>query len=146
MPGIVVGIDGSSHSLRALEWAMKEAAAHHAPLTVLAVHPGMAGWYGTSVDYPGDAAFNERARAAAQEETDKVLAMLGDARPESVTVKAVSGIPAEELVRASADADLVVVGSRGGGGFAQLAMGSVSSQVAHHAHCPIVIIPHDKRG
>ena len=53
----------------------------------------------------------------------------------------VTGDVAEELVRASRDADLIVVGSRGGGGFAKLLMGSVSSQVTHHAECPIVVIP-----
>ena len=51
------------------------------------------------------------------------------------------GDPAEELVKASRDADLLVVGSRGSGGFARLLMGSVSSQVTHHAACPVVIIP-----
>jgi nucleotide-binding universal stress UspA family protein len=48
---------------------------------------------------------------------------------------------AEELVNASRDADMLVVGSRGGGGFARLLMGSVSSQVVHHASCPVVVIP-----
>ena len=52
-----------------------------------------------------------------------------------------TGDVAEELVRASRDADMLVVGSRGSGGFARLLMGSVSSQVTHHAECPVVVIP-----
>jgi nucleotide-binding universal stress UspA family protein len=56
-------------------------------------------------------------------------------------VSVVTGDAAEELVRASRDADMLVVGSRGSGGFARLLMGSVSSQVTHHATCPVVIIP-----
>jgi nucleotide-binding universal stress UspA family protein len=49
------------------------------------------------------------------------------------------------LLRASEDADMIVLGARGGGGFARLHLGSVSDQVAHHAHCPVVIIPHADR-
>lgn len=146
MPGIIVGIDGSGHSQRALEWAMREAAVWHKPLTVLTVHQVVVGYYGHPVEYPGDAALADKAQAAAQAETDKVLATLGSSAPESVTVKAVNGIPAEELINASADADLLVLASRGSGGFPRLLMGSVSSQVTHHAHCPVVIIPPEKRG
>jgi nucleotide-binding universal stress UspA family protein len=141
MPGIIVGIDSSHHSERALEWAMKEAALRHQPLKVLAVHPAIAGWTGHGVSYPGDAELLESTRTAAKETTDKVLAGLGGPRPESVTVEAVSGIPAEVLVAAAADADMIVVGSRGTGGFARLTMGSVSDQVARHAKCPVVIVP-----
>jgi nucleotide-binding universal stress UspA family protein len=141
MPGILVGIDGSHHSERALEWAMKEAALRHQPLKVLAVHPVTTGWTGHAVPYPEDADLVEPTRAAAQEVTDKVLAGLGEARPESVTVEAVSGIPAEAILDAAADADMIVLGSRGTGGFARLALGSVSAQVAHHARCPVVIVP-----
>ena len=49
MPGIIVGVDGSGHSQRALEWAMKEAAMRHAPLTVLTVHPAIVGYFGSVV-------------------------------------------------------------------------------------------------
>jgi nucleotide-binding universal stress UspA family protein len=141
MPGILVGIDGSHNSERALEWAMKEAALRQTPLKVLAVHQAVMGWTGEGVNFPGDADLVQRVRTAAQETTDKVLAGLGGARPEQVTVEAVNGIPAEALVRAAADADLIVLGSRGAGGFARLALGSVSSQVAHHSPCPLVIVP-----
>ena len=141
MSGILVGIDGSHHSERALEWAIKEAALRHAPLRVLAVHTVLKGWTGEGEAFPGDAEETARVRAAAQELTDKVLAGIGGPRPESVTVEAVPGIPAETLVRAAADADLIVVGSRGSGGFARLTMGSVSDQVSRHAKVPVVVVP-----
>jgi nucleotide-binding universal stress UspA family protein len=140
MSGITVGIDGSDHSHRALEWAMNEAAIRHAPLTVLIAHNVAVGYWGSAVSYPEDHALSEHAQKAAQEATDKAAAQLGERRPESVTVRALSGTPAEVLVSASEDADLLVVGSRGGGGFGHLLMGSVSTQVAHHAHCPVVIV------
>ena len=66
-----------------------------------------------------------------------------ESRPPSVTVRAVTGLPAEELLNAAADADMIVVGSRGAGGFKRLLLGSVSTQVTHHAHCPVVVIPAD---
>jgi nucleotide-binding universal stress UspA family protein len=140
MPGILVGVDGSAHSQRALEWAAKEAAVRHTSLTVLTVHQAVAGFWGGTLHYQGDEALVEKAREAAQAETDKVLSGL-EARPESVTVKAVNGIPAEELLNAGADADMIVVGSRGGGGFARLLLGSVSSTVAEHAKVPVMILP-----
>jgi nucleotide-binding universal stress UspA family protein len=62
-------------------------------------------------------------------------------RPESVTVTAVHGIPAEEILNAGADADMIVVGSRGSGGFARLLLGSVSATVAEHAKVPVMILP-----
>lgn len=147
MPGIIVGIDGSPHSRKALEWAAREAGLRHAPLTVLTVHQAMVGYYGGAVPYPGDAGLTDEARDAARKETDEVLDSLGDElpRPMSVSVLAVNGLPAEEILAAADDADLVVVGSRGAGGFKQLLMGSVSSQVTHHSRCPVVVVPHDAR-
>jgi nucleotide-binding universal stress UspA family protein len=80
------------------------------------------------------------ARTAVQEFVDKVASEIGGTAPE-VTVTIVTGDAAEELVRASHDADLLVVGARGSGGFGRLLLGSVGSQVTHHASCPVVIIP-----
>jgi nucleotide-binding universal stress UspA family protein len=147
MSGIVVGVDGSGHSERALGWAANEAAVRRAALTVLVVDPiALSAWTGAPIRSEADEAGREHARQAAQEATDKAVGQLtGEARPASVTVHAVSGNAAEELISASSDADMVVVGSRGAGGFSRLMMGSVSSQVAHHAHCPVVIVPHEQR-
>jgi nucleotide-binding universal stress UspA family protein len=141
MPGILVGVDGSAHSQRALEWAAKEAALRHAPLTVLTVHQAVRGFWGGTLHYSGDEALTDKAREAAQAETDKVLAGLGNARPESVTVKAIEGIPAEAILNEGADADMIVLGSRGGGGWSRVLLGSVSSNVAQHAKVPVMILP-----
>ncbi len=141
MPGIVVGVDGSGHSRRALEWAIKEAALRQAPLTVLTVHQAIAGYFGGVSSVPDDAELTEKTREAAQVETDKVLAALDGPHPASVTVTAVHGFPVEELIKAAADADIIVLGSRGAGGFTRLLMGAVAGQVAQHAPCPVLIVP-----
>lgn len=144
MPGIIVGVDGSGHSRRALEWAVSEAATRHAPLTVLTVHRTVAGYLGEPVQYAGDQELTEQARKEAQKETDDVLdEFAGPAKP-SVTVRAVTGLPADALLAAAEDADLLVVGARGAGGFRRLLLGSVSTHVTHHAHCPVVVVPEGK--
>jgi nucleotide-binding universal stress UspA family protein len=142
MTGIIVAIDGSDNSRHALEWAIREAAVRHAPLTVLTVQATLIGYWGSPVLYPGDEDLVEHGRKRAQEETDSVLEKIGvELRPSSVTVRAVIGLPAEALLEAAADADMLVVGSRGAGGFKRLLMGSVSTQVTHHARCPVVVVP-----
>jgi nucleotide-binding universal stress UspA family protein len=145
MPGIVVGIDGSHHSTRALEWALKEGVLAQAPVTVLTVHPVPASpWTGNPVLVERDPEDQEKLFHAAEELTQKVASQLGESRPPSVKIRAVSGFPAKALIEASRDADLVVVGSRGAGGFAKLMMGSISSQVVEHAPCPVVVVPSER--
>jgi len=144
MPGVLVGVDGSGHSQRALEWAAKEAAIRHTSLTVLAVHQAVHGWSGT-LYFPDDEAQIQKIAEAVKAETDKVMAGLGDSRPESVTVRAVHGYPAEELINAGADADMIVLGSRGAGGWSAQLIGSVASKVSHHATVPVLIIPSGMR-
>jgi nucleotide-binding universal stress UspA family protein len=140
MPGIVVGVDGSDQSDRVLEWAMREAGLRQAPLTVITVHQvASSPWTGSSIVYPEDKPEQEKARKAAEEEVSKISGRL-DSAPPSVTVNAVNGQAAKALIDASGDADLLVVGARGAGGFVGLLMGSVSTHVAHHANCPVVII------
>jgi nucleotide-binding universal stress UspA family protein len=142
MSGIVVGIDGSHNATHALEWAMTEASIRQAPLTVITVNSVPASyWTGAPVELPGDQDRVAEIRKTAEAAVAETAAKLGTERPESVTVTAISGFPAQTLIDASNVADMLVVGTRGGGGFAPLVLGSVSSQVVHHAHCPVVVVP-----
>jgi nucleotide-binding universal stress UspA family protein len=130
-PRIVVGVDGSAPSLEALAWAATEARLRRARLEVL-----HASFYRRQMLelYPG-AARDEQAVL------DRALAPVRAAEPTVEVVARPAGPPAAKaLVDASDGADLLVVGSRGLGGFDQLLMGSVSNQCAHHAQCPVVIV------
>ena len=144
MPGVTVGVDGSDHSRYALRWAMQEAVLRHVPLTVLTVHPDpvrpATGIYWGLRTYPENSFDPDLVRAAVEELVDKVASEIGGTVPD-VTVSVATGNAAEELVRASRDADTLVLGSRGGGGFARLLLGSVTRQVMHHAECPVVVVP-----
>lgn len=138
MSGIVaVGVDGSKGSLHALRWAAQEARRRAATLRIVKAWSYMDQSSGFKPEY-GD--------EDARRELDESLAGLGDAldgvEVEKVTV---CDLPARALLDATRDADLVVVGSRGHGGFAGLRLGSVSNQVAHHAHIPVVIVPGEER-
>jgi nucleotide-binding universal stress UspA family protein len=144
MPGIIVGVDGSDHSRHAFRWAMHEAVLRRAPLTVMTVRPAPArpatmSFWGLRTLPEGDSS-QEQARRAVQEFVDKAVSGTSETAP-VVTVNVTTGEPAEELITASRDADMLVLGSRGSGGFARLLLGSVSSQVVHHAACPVVVIP-----
>ena len=138
MPGIIVGVDGSEHSQLALDWALREASLRHSPLTVISVHPALASYWGAAI-YPDGLMDMEQAQQEVQVLTEKAVTRL-DGPPPPVTVRVTPGSPATELISAAHDADLLVVGCRGIGGFARLMLGSVSSQVARHARCPVVII------
>jgi nucleotide-binding universal stress UspA family protein len=140
MPGIVVGFDGSSASHNALQWAVQHAAIEAVPLTVIAVHEvATSAWTGSPIVYPEDRPEEEKARQSAQEAVNKIISDK-NAHLDSVTVRAVSGQAANALIEASSDADLVVVSSRGAGGFPHLRVGSVASKVVSHAHCPVVVV------
>ena len=142
MPGITVGVDGSERSRAALEWAIREAGLRGASLTVLTVNPVASNyWTGSAEHYPADQPATEAIRKAAEDAVQQAVSQVGDPGPASVTVRAVSGLPAQELVGASSDSDLVVVGTRGGGGFSKLVLGSVANKVVSHAACPVVVIP-----
>lgn len=145
MPGIVVGVDDSVHAQKALDWAMREAGLRQAGLTVLTVIPAMASpWTGNPLSVPSADEAISHARQAVDEAVAKSASGITGPQPPSVSVKVFTGFPAQALVDASHDADLVVVGSRGSGGFATLLVGSVSNQVAHHAICPVAIVPSER--
>ncbi len=145
MPGIVVGVDGSPNSGRALDWAMRHAAAVHAPLTVMTVHEvPKSYWGGIPVIGDADATLLDKLHQAAEEMTQNAASQLGDAQPASVHIRAVNGFVVKELVDASQDADLLVLGPRSISGFTRLLMGSVSAEVVQHSACPVVIVPPER--
>ena len=146
MPEIVVGVDGSPQSRAALDWALAQAGLRRVPLTVLTVIPPAVEASGVTGQLsPLDESFSEPGRSAVelatQEIVDKAVADRAGQPEVTVTVRAVAGRPADELIQASEDAELLVVAARGAGGFKRLIMGSVSTQVVHHALCPVVVIP-----
>jgi nucleotide-binding universal stress UspA family protein len=128
---IVVGVDGSAPSLAALAWAVKEARLRGARLEVL-----HATFYRPELlqIFP-NAAEDEEAVLAHALTRARALEPAVD-----VEARKAGPPPAKALVEASAGAELLVVGSRGLGGFDELIMGSVSRQCAHHAQCPVVIV------
>lgn len=144
MTGIVVGVDGSEESRDALRWALEEAALRHTTVHAVyawtyAVVPGELGW----VAPPTESL--DAVRESATEMLDTTVEeVAGDSEVE-VRRSAVQGGAANVLLDAAEGAELLVVGSRGRGGFAGLMLGSVSQQCAHHAACPVVILPHGER-
>jgi nucleotide-binding universal stress UspA family protein len=139
---IVVGIDHSAGARAALAFALEEARLRKA--TIRAVHAWQFGYVGSSgyeMATPalgGDIQKLREAAAAALEKTLKEA--IHDAGDVEIEQRLVEGAPGAVLVDESRNATLLVVGSRGHGGFAQLLLGSVSQQCAHHAECPVVIV------
>jgi nucleotide-binding universal stress UspA family protein len=140
MGRIVVGIDGSDHSKKALRWALDEARLRDASLEVVSAWmlPVYATGYGFA---PGDLVDPKIIGDGAAAQLDEtVTEVAGDATDVKLTRKSVEGMAAQVLVEEAEGADMLVVGSRGHGGFAGLLLGSVSQQCAQHASCPVVII------
>ena len=136
---IVVGVDGSESSRAALAWAVRQAALTGA--TVDAVHAWyIPATYGYGYGYAMVMPVPDLEKIAVQV-IDKAVAEVADLAP-GVEIRAltVEGNPAQALLDAAKDADLLVVGSRGHGGFAQALLGSVSQHCVHHADCPVVVI------
>lgn len=141
---VVVGIDGSPGSTAALNWAVAEAALRGAVLHV--VHCWSVPRLVMLVEVGMSTSPEERAHfeAQARKELDSIVdGALGRAmtRPERVETMLLESPPAEGLITHSADADLLVVGTRGGGGFKGLLLGSVSTQCLLHARCPVAVVP-----
>lgn len=137
---IVVGIDGSEASLVALRWAAGEARLRAARLEVVhAWHPPYVGGY----PYTGIPLFDpDSLEDSAAVTLDKAIAGI-HASDLAYPIERIAskGGASAVLLEVSKGADLVVLGSRGLGGFASLLLGSVSHQVVQHAECPVVIVP-----
>lgn len=134
---IVVGVDGSPSSLDALRWAHRVGS----PLG-LAIDAIICWSYPTN--YGIGVAFTEyrpemEAKVALEE---ALLAAFGDTAPAGLRASVREGYPAKELIDASRGAEMLVVGSRGHGGFVGLLIGSVSAYCAEHAACPVVVLHH----
>jgi nucleotide-binding universal stress UspA family protein len=142
MSTIVVGVDGSSGSHEALRFAAEEARLRGATLRVVTA------WHIPSTAYSGGfvAPFDRRefernADVACEKALAAVREQVADLEVQRVVGE---GQPAHVLLEEARDADLLVVGTRGHGGFAGLLLGSVSQQCAHHAPCPVVIVNEPK--
>jgi nucleotide-binding universal stress UspA family protein len=137
---IVVGVDGSDGSRAALQWAFELAQELGSELLLVSVWTpppieiappfGSYPW-GTDVDLSG---------AAEQALQGMLQSVVGDQNHVKVKTQVASGNAAKVLIDLSQDADFLVVGSRGHGGFAGLLLGSVSQHVAAHASCPVVVV------
>ena len=139
MAVIVVGVDGSRESKEALRWAIEEAQLRQA--TLRAVHAWTYPVIFGGVYVPPEVVDGNRLSGEAQEALDAVIAEVAGENPHDYIERVVAEGPAAQvLVEAARDADLLVVGSRGHGGFAGLLLGSVSHQCAHHAPCAVVIV------
>ncbi len=140
---VVVGVDGSDSAGAALAWALRQAWANGGRVTVVGAWqtPAMTGaaGYGSYMDL---SSFD--LTGATQELLDKAVAAATADLPVGVTVpvttSVVSGYAARELLRAAADADLLVVGSRGHGELSGMLLGSVGLHCVTHATCPVVVV------
>jgi nucleotide-binding universal stress UspA family protein len=139
---IIVGVDGSPSSERALDWALEEAALRQARVVALAVS-ALPWSLGYAPDGPAD---RDHVAAERRSEIEAAVAASRDrvGAPPDLEVEArvqLDERPAFVLITAAAEADLLVVGSRGRGGFRGLLLGSVSTACVHHAPCPVVVVP-----
>jgi nucleotide-binding universal stress UspA family protein len=134
---VIVGVDGSPQSAHALGWACRRA--ETCGDTVRAVCAWSLGASGEDwIAQPGVSAEGQRrAEHTLREAVERVRS---DHPAVNVETAVIEGPPARVLVELSADADLLVVGCRGRGGFSELLLGSVSQQCVHHARCPVTVV------
>jgi nucleotide-binding universal stress UspA family protein len=130
---IVVGVDGSDHGNAALHWAVKEAQVHQSEIvTVFA-------WQLPFIGMPG--AFDrDEVEGLCKAFLEETVAAVVPGAGVPITKLVAQGDVSASLIEASKGADMLVLGSRGRGGFAGLKLGSVSQECVQHAACPVVII------
>ncbi|OYP19870.1 universal stress protein [Streptomyces sp. FBKL.4005] len=140
---VLLAVDGSPAGERAVEFAFAEAALRGAPLVALHVWNT---WSGRAYEGPGDpltavVADADQLREAEQELLDRTVTGWQESYPEvGVERRLVRSRIRNALIDASREAQLVVAGARGSGGFTGLLLGSVSQALLHHAHCPVTVV------
>jgi len=135
---IVVGVDGSAESLRALRWALREATLRDVTLVaVTAWHDPSS--YDLGHPYPRD--LEEEEHAARSTLNEAIRAVADEPGAEAIAREVIEGLPSSTLCRMADDADLLVLGARGRGGMASLLVGSVADWCVHHSVAPVVIVP-----
>src|SRR6201998_1090340 len=142
-PGIVVGVDGSPASKVAVQWAARDAELRNVPLTLVHVLTATAGtWLGT----PLPPSWTRGQRERGQQVIGEALKIVDEScqrPPAHINCEIPSGGAVSTLVALSKEAELVVVGRRGNGTMRVRPLGSVSSALVHHSHCPVAVI-HDE--
>lgn len=139
---IVVGIDGSETSRLAARWATREAQLRGAEILLVSAWDIPTYGFGFGIAGVSEDLLKALRKAAEGNLGEAVDEVRAAAKEVDVSTKTVQGQAARVLLDASRDADLLVVGSRGLGGFRELLLGSVSQQCADHAVCPVVIVRH----
>ena len=143
--GILVAVDGSPESDAAVRWAAREAELRRLPITLVhVVVPVVTSWPVRSLQ----AEFNEwqedNARQVLEHAQKMLRSNVGESELSSIRTEVLHGYAAAELIGASHDASMLVVGSRGMGAFGRAVLGSVSRGVVHHARCPVAIVHADE--
>ena len=137
-PRIIVGVDGSAQSRAALGWAAHFAERENGVVEVITAweYPTTYGWAALPTDLSLEHEFEKAA-------TETVTAVFGDVVPDYVSITVVEDNAVRAILEASKDAFMIVVGSRGHGGFTGVLLGSVSQRVAEHATCPVLVVHGD---
>ncbi len=141
---VIAGYDGSEGARLALRVAAREARAHGVGLTILAAwHPAPISAAAVAFTTLPDTDLSTELADAMRAVLDEAKALVHEYAPElEPETLLVEGPAAAELIRASRDATMLVVGRRGRGAVAELILGSVSHRCVLHSHCPVLVVPH----
>src|SRR5271166_2601937 len=142
--GILVGVDGSAESDAAIGWATREATMRSVPITVMHVVPPIPEWPTPSRQSEIAEVWEQNARDVIEQARKPVVANAGESDPPDLRAEVVSSTVVPTLIDASQHARMIVMGSRGMGALGRFLLGSVSSGLVHHAHCPVAIIHADE--
>ena len=142
---ILVGVDGSKESLAAVTWAADRGARTGARIHCLCTY-ALASYSAAALDGGYAVLDDEALKAGAEQVVEEAKAVARERGAAHVSGSTEPGDPAGVLIDFSAEVDMIVVGSRGGGGFADRLLGTVSSALPAHAKCPVVVVPRHTSG